>query len=150
MGKAKAVSTPVDTSVKLVKASEDTNSVDQRLYQSAVGSLLYLSTGTRPDITYAVSSVAKYFGKPINKHWIAVKRIMQHLQGFGLLYSKDGTNDCIGYSDADWGGDVDDLKSTSGYLFQISGTAGEARSRHVWLSPVKCSTGSNVVVTTHH
>ena len=78
MGKA---STPVDTSVKLVKASEDTNSVDQRLYQSAVGSLLYLSTRTRPDITYAVSSVAKYFAKPINQHWIAVKHIMQHLQG---------------------------------------------------------------------
>ena len=41
---------------------------------------------------------------------------------FGLLFSDDGSS-CVGYSDADWGGDVGDRKSTSGYLFQIGGTA---------------------------
>ena len=51
MENAKPVKTPVDTSTKLVKASEVEDSIDQRLYQSAVGSLLYLSVATRPDIT---------------------------------------------------------------------------------------------------
>jgi len=58
MENAKAVSTPVDPSTKLVKTTEDCEDVDQGLYQSAVGSLLHLSTRTRPDIAYAVSNVA--------------------------------------------------------------------------------------------
>ena len=67
MEHAKPVNTPVDTAVKLVKATEEDECVDQKCYQSAVGSLLYLSTATRPDITYAVSNVAKYSAKP-TKH----------------------------------------------------------------------------------
>ena len=129
MEKAKTVTTPVDASVKLVKATEDDECVDQQLYQSAVGSLLYLSTATRPDITYAVSNVAKYSTK---HHWIAVKRILRYLKGtlnYGLFYSKDGSTECVGFSDSDWGGDLDDRKSTSGYLFQISGAAVSWRSK---------------------
>ena len=102
--------TPVDPSVKLVKDSEECKTVDQFMYQSAVGSLLYLSTRIRPDITYAVSSVAKFCAKPTKQHWSAVKRIMRYLIGtvnFGLLFRDDGSS-CVGYSDADWGGDIGD------------------------------------------
>jgi len=60
MENANAVSTPVDPSKKLMKAREDCEDVDQGLYQSAVESLLYLSTRTRPDIVYAVSNVARF------------------------------------------------------------------------------------------
>ena len=58
------VNTPLDTAIKLVKATEEDECVDKKRYQSAVGSLLYLSTATRPHITYAVSNVAKYSAKP--------------------------------------------------------------------------------------
>lgn len=122
MENAKPVNTPVDTCTKLVKATEDEDSIDQQLYQSAVGSLLYLSVATRPDITYAVSNVAKFCSYPMKEHWSGVKRIMRYLKGtvnFGILYNNQGSKKCIGYSDADWGGDLDDRKSTSGYLFQI-------------------------------
>ncbi len=132
MENAKPVNTPVDASMKLVKMTEDLDSVDQGMYQSAVGSLLYLSIGMRPDITYAVSNVAKFCAKPNKQHWTAVKRIMRYLKGIlnlGLLYSKDGSRDCIGYSDADWAGDLDDHKSTLGYMFQISGAAVSWRSK---------------------
>jgi len=57
---------------------------------------------------------------------------MQYLRGtlnFGLVYSRDGSKDCTGYSDADWVGDTDDRKSTSGYLFRISRTAVSWRSK---------------------
>ena len=41
----------------------------------------------------------------------------------GILYSQKGSQECVGFSDADWAGDVNDRKSTSGYLFLISGGA---------------------------
>ena len=134
MENAKPVSTPVDTGTKLVKATEESDSVDQALYQSAVGSLLYLLIGTKPDITYAVSNVANFCANPSKQHWTAVKRILRYLKGttgLGLLslYSKDGSKDCVGYSDADWAGDIDDQKLTSGYLFQICVAAVSWRSK---------------------
>ena len=64
MRQAKPVATPVDSSVKLTKAEEDSETIDQGLYQSAVGCLLYLSTWTQPDIAFAVSNVAKFCSNP--------------------------------------------------------------------------------------
>ena len=131
MEDAKTVRTPVDASTKLVKGGDDDTCVDQPLYQSAVGSLLYLSIATRPDITYAVSNAAKFCAKPTRQHWVAVKRIFRYLKGtqkYGLLYNRSDS-ECVGFSDADWGGDLDDRRSTSGYVFQIGGTAISWRSK---------------------
>ena len=121
MDNAKPIHTPaaVDASLKLVKTTEDCKNVDQVQFQSAVGSLPYLSIMTRPDSTYAVSNVAKFCASPFKQHWTAVKRIVRYLNGtlslsLGLLYRKDGSSCCIGYCDADWAGDTDDRKSTSG------------------------------------
>ena len=68
MEDAKPMETPVDPSQKLAKATETGTMCDQEQYQSAVGSLLYLSVKTRPDITYAVSSVARFSVKPTTQH----------------------------------------------------------------------------------
>ena len=48
-------------------------------YQSAVGSLFYLSSATRPDVTFAVNNVAKFLANPTKEHWTAVKRILRYL-----------------------------------------------------------------------
>ena len=96
MKDAKSVATPVDPSAKLVKAEDGEEKVDQGMYQSAVGSLLYLSTGTRPDITFAVSNVAKFCSDPTKRHWTAVKQILRYLKGtsdLGLLYTDGGRQD---------------------------------------------------------
>ena len=133
MRDAKPVSTPVDTGVKLMKASEETPVISQELYQSAVGSLLYLSTWTRPDITYAVNNVARFCARPTKEHWMAVKRIFRYLKGtqdYGLQYHKEGSAECVGYSDADWAGDTEDRKSTSGYLFSLNGGLVSWRSKN--------------------
>ena len=132
MEQAKSVKTPVSVGEKLVQACEVSEVFDQALYQSAVGSLLYLSTRTRPDIAYAVSNVAKFCSQPTKQHWTAVKRILRYLRStpnYGLLYDGHGLRECVGYSDADWAGDVNDYKSTSGYVFQMGGTAVSWRSR---------------------
>ena len=96
------------------------------------GELLYLSVATRPDIAFAVSNVAKYCAKPTKQHWIAVKRIMRYLKGtlnYGLCYTSSHNTQCVGFSDADFAGDTDDRKSTTGYMFKMSGTAISWRSK---------------------
>ena len=132
MEESTAVSTPIQLGSNLVKVVEEDDMFDQEIYQSAVGSLLYLSTRTRPDISYAVRSVARFTSKRTKQHWTAVKRIFRYLNGtmnFGLLCSKDKEKECTGYSDADWAGDVNDRKSTSGFVFKLCGAAISWRSK---------------------
>ena len=119
---SKPVITPTDASVPLSKSTDDDKMFDAVTYQSSVGSLLYLSTKTRPDIAYAVSNVSKYCSKPTHRHWCAVKRIFRYLKGtmnLGISYQRFESDDCVGFSDADWAGDVSDRKSTSGYCFKF-------------------------------
>ena len=130
MSDCKPVKTPVDPGNRLVKTAEDEEALDQLLYQSVVGSLMYLATCTRPDIAYAVGMLARFSSKPNRSHWVAAKRVLRYLKGtmnYGLLYS--GDSDVLAYSDADWAGDVDDRKSTSGYMFQIAGGPVSWKSR---------------------
>ena len=87
---------------------------------------------TRPDISYAVSNVAKFSANPTTRHWIAVKRVMRYLKGtsdFGLVFIPQENCDCVGVSDVDWGGDLDDRKSTAGYVSEIGGGAISWRSK---------------------
>ena len=61
-----------------------------------------------------------------------MKRILRYLKGttaHGLLYSSRSTDDLHSYSDSDWAGDLDDRKSTSGYLFLLSGAPISWRSK---------------------
>lgn len=91
-------------------------------YRGAVGSLMYLSVGTRPDITHAVGIASRYLENPRIVHENAVKRIFKYLNGtinFGILYTGTDGMQLIGYSDADHAGDVDSRRSTSGYIFKL-------------------------------
>ena len=79
-----------------------------------------------------MSTVAKYTAKPTEQHWKAVKHILRYIAGtinYGLQFSRNGSTDCTGFSDADWAGDIDDRKSTSGYLFKVGGAPISWKSR---------------------
>ncbi|XP_062538749.1 uncharacterized protein LOC134207025 [Armigeres subalbatus] len=108
------------------KTEQEAARMMQIPYQEAVGSLMYLAQCTRPDILYAVNQLSRYNSNPGMQHWIAVKTLFRYLRGtssFKLVYRNDGGNDINGYSDADWAADVDDRKSTSGYIFTLQGAA---------------------------
>lgn len=93
--------------------------VDQKLYRSMIGSLLY-ATASRPDVLHAVGLVGRYQAAPRENHLLAVKRIFRYLKGttdLGLWYPKGRELTLLAYTDADWVGDVDDKKSTSGGAF---------------------------------
>lgn len=118
LSEAKSVPTPMISSLKLSKHGTD-YLADPTFYRSIVGALQY-ATITRPEISFAVNKVCQFLAQPLESHWTAVKRILRYLKGslsHGLLLQPASTHLPItikGFSDADWGADPDDRKSTSG------------------------------------
>ncbi|CAO2841169.1 unnamed protein product [Amaranthus hypochondriacus] len=92
-------------------------------YQKLVGKLIYLSH-TRPDIAYAVGIVSRFMHRPQVQHMEAVLRILRYLKGTpgkGIVFWRNGHLRLQAYTDADWAGDRDDRKSTSGYFTLVGG-----------------------------
>ncbi len=84
--------------------------------------MIYLATATRPDISYPVNPAAQAMKEPTQQDWIKVKRIMRYLQKtkkMKIVYKRneEKEDEVIGFSDASYGEDRKDRKSTSGYLF---------------------------------
>nr|GEV77603.1 hypothetical protein [Tanacetum cinerariifolium] len=95
---------------------ETRKDVDLHLYRSMIGSLMYL-TASRPDIMFAVCACPRHQVTPKECHLHAVKRIFRYLKGhlnLGLWYPKESPFDLVAYSDSDYGGATQDLKSTIG------------------------------------
>ncbi|GKV47387.1 hypothetical protein SLEP1_g54294 [Rubroshorea leprosula] len=116
--------TPVEVGTKLFKEGDDAR-VNPTFFKQLVGSLRYL-TCTRPDISYGVGFISKFMESPRQSHLQVAKRIMRYLKGtfdHGLFYSSSSNCALVGYSDNDWGGDLDDCKSTTGYCFNFGSTA---------------------------
>lgn len=128
MNHAKPVSTPLASQFNLSKrdcpkTEKEKASMSFIPYSSAVGSLMYAMVCTRPDIAQAVGLVSRYLSNPGKAHWNAVKWIFRYLRGTSKLSLCYGGEKLIleGYTDADMAGDLDNRKSTSGYLFIFSG-----------------------------
>eukprot|EP00833_Pecoramyces_ruminatium_P017559 jgi/Orpsp1_1/1191591/evm.model.d7180000087207.1 len=102
----------------------DKNNVpfNKTTYKSAIGSLIYLSKCTRPDIAFAVNKAARNCENPTINDWRKVINIFRYLN-----YTKDykikytGKKEIIAYSDADYAGDKQDRKSTSGFIIFLGG-----------------------------
>jgi hypothetical protein len=115
MKNAKPIKTPMGTNGHL-DLDTGGKSVDQKVYQSMIGSLLYLCA-SRPAIMLLVCMCARFQANPKEIHLRAMKRIMIYLvytPKFGLWYPKGSTFDLIRYSDADYARCKIDRKSTSG------------------------------------
>ncbi|XP_045463749.1 secreted RxLR effector protein 161-like [Harmonia axyridis] len=88
-------------------------------YREAVGSLLYISSKTRPDIAYAVSFCSRKMENPTRNDVNNVKRIMRYLKDTkadGIVYRKTTQLEIAAYSDSDFAGDETTRKSTTGYV----------------------------------
>lgn len=114
-------------SLKLTHSMMDEKSfiTDTVPYQQLVGSLLYVSNATRPDIAYAVSEVSRLNANHTETHWVAAKRILRYLRGTAtakLSYEK-GSNPMHSYCDADWESESEGRKSRTGYVIVMAGAA---------------------------
>jgi transposase InsO family protein len=120
MNDCKPVATPLVTNEKLQK-DDGSPEADASHYRSLIGSLLYL-TATRPDIMFATSLLSRFMQKPSQIHFGVGKRVLRYLQGtkeYGIWYKPKCNSKLLGYTDSDWAGSVDDMKSTSGYAFSL-------------------------------
>ena len=96
-----------------------------RMYE-LIGSLQYLANTTRPDISQAVSLLARYRANPTTAHYKAGLRVVSYLLGtkeMGLVYEGTGQQTLEGYVDSDFAGDMDTRKSTTGFVFILNGGA---------------------------
>ncbi|KAG8498916.1 hypothetical protein CXB51_005284 [Gossypium anomalum] len=92
-------------------------------YRSIMGALQYVVI-TRLDITFAVNKVCQFMHRPLDQHFKAVKHILRYLQStmdYGLHFTTAANLDLVGYSDANWGTDVDDRRSTTGFFVFLGG-----------------------------
>lgn len=124
MDQAKPVSVPAEPGIHLqIPVNQGDNSSKNEPYREAVGSLIFLATVSRPDISYAVSQVSRFLNNWDTSHWQAVKRILRYLKktkNFSIVY-KRSKNACVeGYTDADYAGCHDTRRSTSGYIFMCA------------------------------
>ena len=94
------------------------------LYQNIIGALLYLSksTHTRHNIAYAVGVLSRFSKTPNYRACKAVIRVLIYLRGtfdVGIIFSESTLN-LHAFSDADWAGDLDSRRSTTGYVLNAA------------------------------
>jgi len=122
MSECKPANTPAQKGLGFAEVSD--NDCVNFPYRQAIGSLVYLATATRPDISWIISKLSQYLEKPGAEHTAALKRVFRYIKGtkyFSLLY-KSSTGYLQGYCDSDWAGNVKDRRSSSGYVFTLGRT----------------------------
>lgn len=124
MENSKPVSTPLFKGEATTEGSEKPGYP----YREAVGSLLYLSGKTYPDLAQAVGFVSRLVNDPSNQRITDVKRIFRYLNGTqtqGISYCTEGENESeteiVAYCDSDYAGDPRTRKSTTGYIIFYGG-----------------------------
>ena len=103
--------TPMGTNGNL-DSDASGNRVNQKLYRSMIGSLLYV-TASRPDVVFSVCMCARFQASPRESHLNATKRILRYSQNIGLWYPKGAKFELVGYSDSDYVGCNVERKGTS-------------------------------------
>jgi hypothetical protein len=125
-----AHSVPLAAGEKLTKEG-DLLDTQRHPYSELIGSLLYLSVCTRADVAQAVGALARYMSTPTEAHWAAALGVVRYIAGtaqYGFVF---GGSDIPleGYCDADYAGDTDSRRSTTGYVFLMFGGAVSWSSR---------------------
>jgi len=130
MENSRPVSTPIDPKAPLVKADESEPAYEKQLYQQMIGSLMYLVTCTRPDLSFVVLFLSRFSSHPLLCHHTAVKRVFRYLAGThstSLVYTRRSSMDIplliTGYSNTDYASCRDTRRSVSGYVFLLNGCA---------------------------
>ncbi len=119
LGNSCLVSTLMKANIKLLKL--EAPEVDQQLYQSMLGSLMYVATRTRPDIMFAVHHLSQFSIAPGMEHLMAMQCVYWYLNGMqslGITYHGNRINEkLVGCTDSDWASDSNSQRLVSRYAF---------------------------------
>jgi hypothetical protein len=126
MADARPICSPTLANEHLVKIASP--EIDVRSYQSAIGALMYPMLGTRPDLAYTVAALGRHSATPGSDHERALDRAFRYLRAtsdWQLVFQRGTPGGTVlhGFVDADWASDVNDRKSTSGFVFMLGGAA---------------------------
>jgi len=120
---SKPICTHYDSSIALKKNTGEP--VSQLKYSQLIGSFLYISNRTKPDISYAVGTLSRYINNPSREHWNALERVFRYLRStIGYCQTYTGYPDVMeGYIDANWVTDSNSVKFTAGYVLMFGAAA---------------------------
>lgn len=119
---------PMDPGLKLRRADykkltrEELDQISKLPYRSLVGCLLYLSIGTRPDITYSVQQLSQFLDCYSYAHWNAALRVVRYLSGtrdFKLHLGGNNPISLLGFTDSDWANCLDTRRSVGGHAYTL-------------------------------
>ena len=118
---------PLDPNVILSKSLSPTTDDDkaemaQIPYLTTVGSIMYAASGTRIDVAFAVQHLSQFSSNPGHAHWTAAQRVIRYLyttRDHALVLGGSGDITLRGFTDSDWGADVDHRRSISSYVFSL-------------------------------
>lgn len=118
---SKLYKTPMEINLKLEKTelNEDVK------YRNLIGALLYVSSGTRSDISFCVNYLSRFQNCCDETHYKYALRVLKYLyltKNLKLKYYKNKDADILDcFVDSDWAGDIIDRKSTTGYIIRLFG-----------------------------
>ena len=119
---AKLYETPMEQNLKLETAQSVCGEIK---FRNLIGALLYISSGTRLDISYSVNYLSRFQNCYNETHYKYAIRILKYLyltKGLKLTYSKKENVEIVDcFVDADWAGDINDRRSTTGYIIRTYG-----------------------------
>lgn len=120
MSNCKGVGTPIAADQDLSNMNDSPLLEDKQIFQSIVGSAIYLANGTRPDIQFAVGQLCKFMSQPRQAHLQAAKHLLRYLKATRnspLIFSKNAQEQQVEiFCDADFANDKQTSKSVSGVI----------------------------------
>jgi hypothetical protein len=123
---------------------------EKQRYMQIVGSLQYVATVTRPDISFAASALARFFTCPTAHLMNCAEKVLRYLaktKTHRLTYTKSNSIQLTGYSDADWANCEMTRKSTSGIVIHMNNAPVYWRSKRQPIVTMSSTEAELVVLT---
>jgi hypothetical protein len=125
LGNSAAVSTPLPANFNMVEADKAAPLPPslKSVYQSMIGAVMYAAMGTRIDVAFTAQFLSRKLQTPTALHFLYAKHLVRYLNStssyclkFPIGISQPSNGQLVLYCDADYAGDKETARSTSGIL----------------------------------